>query len=535
MTYKIVFTFLFIHILSFSFSQERKLRKAITEINEGNFEKSKQHIVDYIEHEQQSPLGYYLMTIYLVHEKSPDFNLDSAYVYLIKSIKLKNNLPEKEREESCVNFEFCFDVLEEKKEKLLINLYFLLRDNTKVDLTNKEELIKSIYKTNNFIAIYKGTSIEEKAINILCDLEFNLAKVKNTIEDYKIFIQKYPNANQIESCKLLLCELEFNEAKKTNSIEGYAKFIQKYPNSNQALTSNSLMCNLEFKLLSNTTSIETYNQFILKYPNEKLTKDAITKRNELAFQIAKKINTISSYESFISQYPDAKNCSDARDGISEIHYPTVTIGSQKWMKEDLKIDRFKNGDIIKEALTDEDWKLLCDKLQPCFRKLENVCIYNGYALLDPRNICPNGFVIPELKDFRTLISYLGGGVTAQKSLVSYNWKDYVEVAEGGLDEIEIVGTNSSKFSAKTGGGCYCGGHLFEGACNFWWTKTKVFEVDSQISCEEEESKVNNMSYLGNISLGSCSNDMGGNFEKKQLENDSGFHLSYGFAIRLLKQ
>lgn len=46
-------------------------------------------------------------------------------------------------------------------------------------------------------------------------------------------------------------------------------------------------------------------------------------------------------------------------------------------------------------------------------------------------------------------------MTAQKSIAAYNWSEYQELSGGNFENIEIVGNNSSKFSAKTGGGCYC--------------------------------------------------------------------------------
>lgn len=96
-------------------------------------------------------------------------------------------------------------------------------------------------------------------------------------------------------------------------------------------------------------------------------------------------------------------------------YKTVFIGSQTWMAENLNVDRFRNGDVIPEAKTDEEWKTACRNFQPawCYYKNDpkNAAkfgkLYNFWAVIDSRGIAPNGWKVPSDDDFNKLKNSVG--------------------------------------------------------------------------------------------------------------------------------
>ena len=57
------------------------------------------------------------------------------------------------------------------------------------------------------------------------------------------------------------------------------------------------------------------------------------------------------------------------------NYKIVVIGSQTWMAENLNVTTFRNGDIIPEAKTDEEWRVAGNNQQPVW------CYYDN----DPKN------------------------------------------------------------------------------------------------------------------------------------------------------
>ena len=114
----------------------------------------------------------------------------------------------------------------------------------------------------------------------------------------------------------------------------------------------------------------------------------------------------------------------------------VVLGKQTWMAENLNVDKFKNGDLIPEAKTPEDWKRAGEKNQPAWCYYNNDPIngqkygklYNWYAANDPRGLAPEGWHIPSREEFDTLVQFSGD------SLYSYNLK-----ANNGWDSIYYEG------------------------------------------------------------------------------------------------
>jgi uncharacterized protein (TIGR02145 family) len=108
---------------------------------------------------------------------------------------------------------------------------------------------------------------------------------------------------------------------------------------------------------------------------------------------------------FAQQYGSFK---DSRDGKV---YKTVKIGDQVWMAENLNTDRFRNGDLILEAKTNEDWENACKNKQPAWCYYENNPnneerfgkLYNWYAIVDSRGLSPEGWHLGSEKEKNELI------------------------------------------------------------------------------------------------------------------------------------
>lgn len=168
---------------------------------------------------------------------------------------------------------------------------------------------------------------------------------------------------------------------------------------------------------------------------------------------------------------------------------TVEIGGQIWMKHDLQLTEFLNGDPISEARNNDEWTKFAKMKKPCFRKSGQSILYNGYALMDERGLVPEDFKIPTSFDWDVLINELGGIIPMAKSISSYNWSE-----KNQAQSIEYEGNNSSGFSALSTGYIYTTGNVAKGSCSFWWVnsspqslvpiKLTIFNIgfcDSEIS------------------------------------------------------
>lgn len=80
----------------------------------------------------------------------------------------------------------------------------------------------------------------------------------------------------------------------------------------------------------------------------------------------------------------------------------VKIGDQFWMAENLNVDKFRNGDTIPEAKTEEEWIEAGENGQPAWCYYNNNPengdhygkLYNWYAVNDLRGLAPEGWRVP---------------------------------------------------------------------------------------------------------------------------------------------
>ncbi len=91
-------------------------------------------------------------------------------------------------------------------------------------------------------------------------------------------------------------------------------------------------------------------------------------------------------------------------------YASIILGNgQEWMAENLRTSFFANGDAIpifdknKELPKENAWMyIFFDKdMEHPWGKL-----YNYYCVEDKRNVCPNGWRVPNIQDWDSLINYL---------------------------------------------------------------------------------------------------------------------------------
>ena len=152
----------------------------------------------------------------------------------------------------------------------------------------------------------------------------------------------------------------------------------------------------------------------------------------------------------------------------------VTIGKQVWMTQNLNVDKFRNGDPIPEAKTDEEWSKAGENGEPAWCYYNNNPdngdrygkLYNWYAVNDPRGLAPEGWKIPSDEEWSRLADFLGGESVAGTKMKSTDfWADY-----GGKSG---NGTNESGFSGLPGGlRVSLGAFVDIGEYGLWWSSTE---------------------------------------------------------------
>jgi uncharacterized protein (TIGR02145 family) len=98
----------------------------------------------------------------------------------------------------------------------------------------------------------------------------------------------------------------------------------------------------------------------------------------------------------------------------EKKYKETKIGNQIWMAENLNVSKFRNGDVIPEAKTAQEWLKADKEKQPAWCYYNNDVnngnklgkLYNAYAVNDPRGIAPEGWHVTTNVEWKKLESDL---------------------------------------------------------------------------------------------------------------------------------
>jgi uncharacterized protein (TIGR02145 family) len=152
---------------------------------------------------------------------------------------------------------------------------------------------------------------------------------------------------------------------------------------------------------------------------------------------------------------------------------TVKIGSQVWMRRNLNVATYRNGDRIPQVKTPTAWAGLTTGAW-CWYNNDSATyaatygkLYNWYAIHDPRGLAPTGWHVPVDAEWATLITFLGPNATAggkMKEAGTIHWP-----------APNTDATNSSGFTALPGGYRFTDGFFYDFAfIGFWWSSTERY-------------------------------------------------------------
>jgi uncharacterized protein (TIGR02145 family) len=160
-------------------------------------------------------------------------------------------------------------------------------------------------------------------------------------------------------------------------------------------------------------------------------------------------------------------------------YKTVTIGTQVWMAENLKVTHYRNAKNLKVIHNPDDaipnvtdgatWMSLttgayCDYNNDVNNAATYGRLYNWYAVTDSRNIAPVGWHVPTDAEWQTLIDYLGGDAVAGGKMKEAGFAHWSSPNTGA--------TNESGFTALPGGSRLGGDYYLLGFDAAYWSSTE---------------------------------------------------------------
>ena len=173
--------------------------------------------------------------------------------------------------------------------------------------------------------------------------------------------------------------------------------------------------------------------------------------------------TMISIAILITIHCDKKNATGPEpepppDPVTDIDgnvYQTVKIGDQIWMAENLKVTHYRNGQPILYVEGYLSWAHEIDGAYCNYNNDEGNaavygCLYNWYAVNAVNeywSIAPEGWHVPTVEEWQTLIDYLGDSVAGGKMKAIGT----IEDSTGLWREPNTGATNKSGFTALPGG------------------------------------------------------------------------------------
>ncbi|GAO41462.1 fibrobacter succinogenes major paralogous domain-containing protein [Flavihumibacter petaseus] len=150
-------------------------------------------------------------------------------------------------------------------------------------------------------------------------------------------------------------------------------------------------------------------------------------------------------------------------------YEVVIIGSQTWMKSNLKTTRYSNGDTIPTGLSNTAWGTATTGAFAIYNNDQSSHttygkLYNWFAAADSRKIAPQGWHVPSDEERSALVLELGESLVAGGALKEAGLAHWISPNEGA--------TNSSGFTGLPGGTRMENGeYSYIGNGGYWWTTT----------------------------------------------------------------
>lgn len=160
-------------------------------------------------------------------------------------------------------------------------------------------------------------------------------------------------------------------------------------------------------------------------------------------------------------------------------YPTVKIGEQYWFVENLRTSQYTDGSPISLALDPTTWAGLNSGAYCWYQNNNNYDyphgkLYNWYATVDTRGLCPDGWKVPSLEDWNILLNTLGG-VSVAGGKMKQQGTEYWSVTDANV-------TNESGFTAIASGSRITDG-IFSGSFGYlagFWVTDEYSATESEI-------------------------------------------------------
>ena len=220
-------------------------------------------------------IPYVLATLYL-NEQWERTNLDSAYFFVLLAIEKYNQLDEKQLDKH----------IKDGFDKPLLMIL-------------KKDIDKKV---------------------------FNRTKTEGKAQDYQRFIDKHPNALELDSAVYLRNEQAFINASLTNTLKSYKFFLDKYPDALDWQEANDQYQRILYIESTTSGKLADYFEFINNYPKSPYYEQAVSE----IYLIKAGENSTQTLLTFAEKYPQTKA---AQKAIGVLYHRYIQHESANYFAE----------------------------------------------------------------------------------------------------------------------------------------------------------------------------------------------------------
>ena len=164
--------------------------------------------------------------------------------------------------------------------------------------------------------------------------------------------------------------------------------------------------------------------------------------------------------------------------VNAVFLPTIVIGTQQWMRENLDVVTYQNGDIIPQVSDQSAWEGLTTGAwcyfnnDPAYGAIYGK-LYNWYAVNDSRGLAPKGWHIPSDAEWTILGTKLGGYNSAGGKMKSTGTTLWTTPNAKATNESGFVGLPGGFRDPSNLDFMYAGkkDNIFASG-GYWWTATE---------------------------------------------------------------
>ena len=224
-------------------------KRAFKNMQKGKWQKAHGRLVKTLGKEPVSPAVRYALSVYYFHPDNPDYDLDSAYHYIVHALEDFPVSAARERD---------------KLRRLGVDSLGLIAQRGSIDST-----------------------------------AFEVARQTNTEAAYLEFLSHFPSAVQRDLASQLRDEVAFQEAQKENTYRAFNSYLTRYPASKRAPEALSNYHRLLYFEETKDGRLTSFEKFLATHPETPYRPEV----NRRIFEISTAEGTVDSFLSFMRRYP----------------------------------------------------------------------------------------------------------------------------------------------------------------------------------------------------------------------------------------